>query len=195
MLTNTKYGTDNQTHYIGILKSKLGPDVVAAITRKVMGLDETSELPASISSEVVSTIIDELKKMQPPKVRKSAGGESTQDTLRLTGRELLALADPTKEVPVYLDDDLRVVVARLRRLHMIQGMISKTAIDKPIAVNGPNPILISTLVELLGSPSEAAKALGVTLKTLEGWGDYLPESHESRAQLVTAGAVKARLPG
>ncbi|MBD4337016.1 hypothetical protein GUH15_13290, partial [Xanthomonas citri pv. citri] len=47
---------------------------------------------------------------------------------------------------------------------------------------------------VLGSSSEAAKALGVTIKTLEGWGDYLPESHESRAQLVTAGAVRARLP-
>ena len=93
-----------------------------------------------------------------------------------------------------MDADLCTVVARLRRLNMVQDMVSKSLIDKPIAINGTSPILVGNLVDLLGSPSEAAKALGVTIKTLEGWGDYLPESHESRAQLVTAGAVKARLP-
>ena len=62
MLDNTKFGTDNQTHYIGILKAKLGEDVVVSTTRKVLGLDATEPLPATISPEAVSSIIDELKK-------------------------------------------------------------------------------------------------------------------------------------
>ena len=194
MLANTKFGTENQAHYVGILKAKLGNDVVVATTRKVLGLDSTAPMPSTISAEVVSLIIDELKKVAPPKARKAAAGEGKGEVNRMSGRELLDLVDLSKELPANLDPEMRLVVARLRRLHMLQSMVSGAQLDKPLAINGGNPILVSQLVELLGSRSEAAKALGVTLKTLEGWGDYLPESHESRAQLVTAGAVKARLP-
>lgn len=194
MLDNIKFGTDNQTHYIGILKTKLGADAVVETTRKVLGLDATGQLPSTISPEVVSSIIDELKKVQPKKVRKSSDTGGQVEPQRLSGRELLDLADLTKEVPTGLDADLCVVIARLRRLHLVQDILSKLLIDKPIAINGSSPIQVNHLIELLGSSSEAAKALGVTIKTLEGWGDYLPESHESRAQLITAGAVRARLP-
>jgi hypothetical protein len=194
MLDNIKFGTENQTHYIGILKTKLGADVVVDTTRKVLGLDATGPLPSTISPEVVSSIIDELKKVQPRKARKPNDTGAKLEPQRMSGSELLDLADPSKELPSGMDPDLCVVIARLRRLHLVQDIVSKLLIDKPIAVNGSNPVQVSQLIDLLGSPSEAAKALGVTIKTLEGWGDYLPESHESRAQLVTAGAVRARLP-
>ncbi|APO97759.1 MULTISPECIES: Cro/CI family transcriptional regulator [Xanthomonas] len=190
MLDKIKFGTENQTVYIGILKTKLGADIVVETTRKVLGLDATGPLPPTISPEVVSSIISELKKVPPKKFRKP----TDTGPQRMTGRELLDLADLSKELPTGLDPDLLSVITRLRRLHLVQDTVSKSLIDRPIAVNGCSPIQVNHLIEVLGSSSEAAKALGVTIKTLEGWGDYLPESHESRAQLVTAGAVRARLP-
>ncbi|KLC04046.1 hypothetical protein XP420_15665 [Xanthomonas perforans] len=190
MLDKIKFGTENQTVYISILKTKLGADIVVQTTRKVLGLDATGPLPPTIAPEVVSSIISELKKVPPKKFRKP----NETEPQRMTGRELLDLADLLKELPASLDPDLLSVITRLRRLHLVQDIVSKSLIDKPIAVNGCSPIQVNHLIEVLGSSSEAAKALGVTIKTLEGWGDYLPESHESRAQLVTAGAVRARLP-
>ncbi|MBD4204400.1 hypothetical protein GUH48_23350, partial [Xanthomonas citri pv. citri] len=53
MLDKIKFGTENQTVYIGILKTKLGADIVVETTRKVLGLDATGPLPPTISPEVV----------------------------------------------------------------------------------------------------------------------------------------------
>ena len=194
---STIYGTDNQHHYVGILRTRLGTEKVDAATRKVLGLDVTAPLPERVASEATSSIIDLLKELLPPgkgagSSRKAAGQETR--ATRLTGRELLGLASLEVAVPADLDPEMATVVARLRKLNKLQALLAGSAMDAPQAVNGREPILVSQLVQLLGTASAAAKALGVTLKTLEGWGEFLPESHESRAELATFGAVKARLP-
>nr|WP_312130846.1 Cro/CI family transcriptional regulator [Stenotrophomonas pavanii] len=192
----TVYGTDNQHRYLNMLRAKVGDDAVATVSRKVLGIDPAAELPSSIGVDETSQIITLLKEVDP----KAAGrppaalerGQGTGTPKRLTGRELLRLAELGNPVPTDLDPDMYKVVMRLRRLSALQDLSVNP--DRPIALNGGGPILTSVFVALLGGPANAAKALGVTIKTVEGWGDYLPHSHESRAELVTKGAVRARLP-
>lgn len=191
----TIYGTANQHHYMSILRTQLTGPVVEEATRKVLGLDATAPLPETVTVENTSSIINLLKEASGKSAGKPAAGHagSPISTVRkMSGRELLALANLDAQVPVDLDPDLLKVVMRLRRMTVLAQMTR--GLDKPIALNGVEPIRVDLLVELLGSPADAAKALGVTIKTLEGWGEYLPDSHESRAELVTRGAVKARLP-
>lgn len=191
----TVYGTENQDKYINILRSHLGDDAVMAATRQVLKLELQAPLPDSVSVESTSAIIDHLK-LKVGMSNRSSGQEPSAAGMatikRLSGRELLALADLDTPVPSELDADMCKVVNRLRRLASLRSIVQQQ--DKPLAQNGKEPIQVALLVKLLGGAAEAAKALGVTIKTLEGWGDYLPDSHESRAELITRGAVKARLP-
>lgn len=191
----TTYGTDNQNHYVSILRARLGEDAVAEATRAVLGMAAGEPLPDSISVESTSGIIERLK------VHANKGGANADPSpspaarpgpKRMSGRELLALAELDASVPTDLDPDMAKVVSRLRRMTALRGIIRSQ--DAPMALNGKEPIQVAVFVRLLGGAAEAAKSLGVTIKTLEGWGEYLPDSHESRAELVTGGAVKARLP-
>ncbi|QRD62656.1 hypothetical protein H8Z72_22720 (plasmid) [Xanthomonas citri pv. citri] len=194
---STTYGTENQNRYLNMLRGTVGEDAVANATRKVLGLDPGAALPDSVSVEQTSAILGLLKDI----ASKATGrldsrvgqGHSAGATKRLTGLELLALADLGTAVPTDLDQAMHKVVMRLRRLNALREVAMNP--DAPVALNGKEPILVAVFVSILGGQAEAAKALGVTMKTLEGWGEYLPDSHESRAELVTKGAVRARLPG
>lgn len=184
------YGTANQNKYVKILRRNLGDKAVDDATRKVLGLDGTEAIPELVPVEHTSAIIDALKD-QAPKARSGMGGQKT-GAVKMSGRELLALANLDNPVPAGMDRDMLKVVSRLRRLAALMQITASP--DKPLALNGQDPIRIATLVDLLGNTAEVAKALGVNMKTVEGWGEYLPDSHESRAELVTRGGVKARLP-
>ncbi|MCW0399284.1 hypothetical protein NB700_001840 [Xanthomonas sacchari] len=193
----TVYGTDNQNRYLNMLRARSGEEAVVAATRKVLRLESTAPLPQSVGVEDTSSIINILKEAEPKAIGRPAAGRERshfrETPKRLTGHELLGLADLAVAVPTDLDPAMYKVVMRLRRLSALREVALDA--DAPIALNGKDPILVSVFVFLLGGTAEAAMALGVTIKTLEGWGEYLPDSHESRAELVTKGAVRARLPG
>lgn len=184
------YGTANQNNYINILRLNLGDQAVDDATRKVLGLDATGAIPEKVTVEQTSTIINALKEQTPRAA--TSGDAKTRGTSKMSGRELLALGNLDNPVPAGLDKDMLQVVSRLRRLAALMQITGSP--DKPLALNGQDPIRIAIMVDLLGSTAEVAKALGVNIKTVEGWGEYLPDSHESRAELVTRGGVKARLP-
>lgn len=180
-------GTPRQTAYLNRLLAGTGFETLVDLCAHHLkinpaDLEATGSINAAQASKIIDALAPEAGRPKPAPAPASAGQGAIANLRRL--------ADPALELPTGLDSDARWIVSRLRKLAVIERLLS-TDRRPSKGINDGGPILVSQLISFFGSDDSVATAFGVSVQTVKAWGVHLPANRAYEAEVITDGFVVA----